>query len=222
MQGTGILFSEMTPPPGQDAAFHGWYDEEHIPIRMKVPGFLSGRRYAATGDAAGGFLAVYEVTDLAAFSTPEYQVVKTQPSALTKSMLSAVSGFTRYLGREISVARKPEAGTLDTPILYAVWFTVPEAETAEFDAWYDQDHTPLLMASPHWKMVRRFAVVDGEPEKYNRLALHYLSDMAAMTGPERDAARATPWRARMAEKPWFKGSYRVFTTHGARMTGRVA
>jgi hypothetical protein len=220
MQGTGILFSEMTPPPGREAEFHAWYDEEHIPLRMAVPGFLSGQRYGVDG----GFLAVYEMTDLSALATPAYDVVKNQPSDRTRDMLANVSGFTRYLGQEMSVQRKPELGgrALLAPLLYSVFFNVPEDRLAEFDAWYEQDHVPLLMESPDWWMVRRFAITVADPVPFNRLALHYLGSMDAMTSPAREKARNTPWRAKLAAEPWFKGVYKVFNQHGPRQTGRVA
>ncbi|MFT8243696.1 hypothetical protein [Roseomonas sp. BN140053] len=220
MQGSTILFSEMTPPPSREDVFHRWYDEEHIPLRVAVPGFRSAQRYAAT--EAPGFLAVYEMDTPAVLRSPEYGAVKGQPSALTRDMLGSVSGFTRYIGEEIAVRRRadgPEGGpaaALDAPLLYAVWFTVPAERCDDFDAWYEQDHVPLLMSSPDWWMVRRFRIIDGEPGRFNRMALHYLGDEAAMRSPARDAARATPWRARLAAEPWFQGEYSLFRRHGAR------
>ncbi len=62
MQGASVLFSEMTPPPGQEQRFHNWYDEEHIPLRMDVPGFVSAQRYRDLSENAKGYLAVYEMT----------------------------------------------------------------------------------------------------------------------------------------------------------------
>ena len=41
------------------------------------------------------------------------------------------------------------------------------------------------------------------------VALHYLAGIAALTSPEREAARATPWRDRLAVERWFRGEYRV-------------
>lgn len=112
--------------------------------------------------------------------------------------------------------RKPDASPEDAPLLYAVWFDVPADRLTDFDAWYDEDHAPLLMQAPAWLGIRRFDVGVSDPVPYNRLALHYLADRAALDGPERAQARATPWRARLAAEPWFKGSYKVFDRHGAR------
>ena len=221
-QGSAILFSEMTPPPGEVDTFHRWYDEEHIPLRMAVPGFLSARRYQDTTVGAAGFLAVYEMATPDVLRSDAYGVVKNQPSDLTRRMLGAVTGFTRYIGTEISCCAKPDvapADALDAPLLYAVWFNVPADRCAAFDEWYEEDHAPALMQSPDWLMIRRFAVSDGTPHPYTRLALHYLADVAAMTSPARELARATPWRGRIDAEPWFKVAYTVFGAHGPRQGG---
>ena len=65
-------------------------------------------------------------------------------------------------------------------------------------------------------MVRRFRIIDGEPERWTHLALHYLADSRALTSPERERARASPWRARLAQESWFNGKYFVFAKHGVR------
>lgn len=222
MQGASVLFSEMTPPPGQENRFHNWYDQEHIPLRMNVPGFVSAQRYRDVGENAKGFLAIYEMNEPQTIKTPAYTEIKTKPSATTHEMLTTVSGFTRYIAAETSVRRQPaEAGigAINAPLVYAVWFEVPESAQRDFDAWYDLDHVPHLMECKDWLMVRRFRVVDGEPTSANRLALHYLADRSALESPQRAAARATPWRERLAALPWFSGRYNVFEKLGARHLG---
>ena len=59
-------------------------------------------------------------------------------------------------------------------------------------------------------MVRRFVVDAPGDDVPTHLALHYLDDLSALSSPERDAARKTPWRARLAEEDWYRGSYRLF------------
>ncbi|TWG79000.1 hypothetical protein L602_000800000690 [Cupriavidus gilardii J11] len=221
LQGDTILFSEMTPAPEWAQRFHHWYDTEHIPNRRGLPGFLSAQRYRST--AKDSYLAVYEMESASALSTEEYRVVKEQPSDETRWMLSNVDGFTRYTCNQISLREAGDgkghslgAGELDAPVLYAVWFDVPAERKADFDAWYDEDHVPLLMQCEDWRMVRRFDVASGEPGRYTRLALHYLADVAALDSDARKRARETPWRARIASEPWFRGVYDVFVRHGAR------
>ena len=50
------------------------------------------------------------------------------------------------------------------------------------------------------------------------IALHYLHNLRALESKERDKARATPWRERLAGHAWFKGDYRVLYKFGTRQT----
>jgi hypothetical protein len=210
-----VLFSEMTPPAEMEDDFNAWYDNEHIPLRMGAPGFRSAQRYKA--DDTKEYLAVYEMDAPDALQTPAYTEIKNRPSETTRSMLGAVSGFTRYIGSEIGSVTSTSLGEmLGAPILYAVFFAVPDERKADFDAWYATDHVPLLMEEAQWLGIRRFEILDGAPERFNRMALHYLADKSALESDARRKARATPWRAKLAEEPWFKGRYLVFSRLGHR------
>jgi hypothetical protein len=138
-------------------------------------------------------------------------------------MLAGVNGFTRHSGNEIARVRQPNSdgqpdsdGLIDTPVLDAVWFAVPPGCLADLDAWYDQDHVPILMQQMNWIAVRRFDIVDGEPEPFNRLARHYLADAAALDAKQRRPARKTPWPQRLAAETWFNGRNSLFKRHGTR------
>jgi len=218
-QGETILFSEMTPPPDREATFNQWYDHEHIPLRMAAPGFRSAQRYR--DGATLNYLAVYEMDSPEALATPDYGRIKNQPSDTTRAMLGAVSGFTRYIGRTIGEHGLSGTEWLASPVLYAVFFQVPSASVTEFDSWYAEDHVPLLLGDPRWIGTRRFEIVDGAPHPYNRLALHYLADRDVLDSEARAKARATPWRARLAQQPWFKGRYLVFDKIGERQAARA-
>jgi len=203
--GGAILFSEMRPEAAWEDEFNAWYDTEHIPVRMAAPGFIGARRYRAT--ESDDYLVVYEMASMAALATPEYDRIKNQPSELTRRMLGGVHGFTRYLGETSAVAGGAQAGALDAPLLFAAMFDVPPAD--------EQDHVPLLLECSDWLMVRRFHLTAGEPRPFNRLALHYLASVEALSSPARAKARETPWRERMAGRDWFgKGRYAVFRRVG--------
>ena len=220
MQGSAILFSEMTPQSAWEPEFNDWYDHEHIPLRMGVEGFVSAQRYKSLRD--GSYLAVYEMQALGVLKSEAYGRVKNQPSDVTRRMLKDVSGFTRYLCEEIGEQRSPHAGAsaesaaINGACLYPVFFQVPVDRAQAFNDWYEQDHVPLLLESPDWLSCRRFRIRDGEPGAWTHLALHYLRDPRALDSPERERARATPWRARLAAEPWFKAHYLLFERRGAR------
>lgn len=220
MQGPSILFSEMTPAPSWEGEFNTWYDTEHIPLRMAVDGFVSAQRYKSISDAS--YLAVYEMDSLDVLKSEAYGQVKNHPSALTKRMLDGVTGFTRYLGDQISEQRAAHAGQdpVDADYLYTVFFNVPAERYQDFNEWYEQDHVPLLLECKDWLMCRRFLIKDGAPKTWSHLALHYIKDPRALDSPERQRARQSPWRAKLAGEPWFNGHYMVFARHMPRQVGR--
>jgi hypothetical protein len=219
-KGHAVLFSEMTPGEEFADRFHDWYDTHHIPIRMDCPGFISAQRYKRQDGP--GYLAVYEMNDTQVLSSDAYKVIKNNPSEETAWMLKNVTGFTRYLAGETSVQPAGDAASsqIDAPLLYAVSFNVPAEAHADFDAWYETEHIPLLMECPEWLMVRRLRVTDGVPETYTHMALHYLADAKALASPAREKARGTAWRARLAQHDWFKATYAVFERHGQRQIGK--
>jgi hypothetical protein len=68
--------------------YNRWYDEEHLPRLVTVPGVLRARRYASV---AGGprYLTAYELTDRDAFESPAgLQARKTPWTAKMRSLFS--------------------------------------------------------------------------------------------------------------------------------------
>src|SRR5262245_57053041 len=136
MQGSTILFSEMTPDASWEDEFNDWYDHEHIPLRIAA-GFGSAQRYRAEGTR--NYLVVYEMDSPAVLKTPAYLAVKNNPSDRTRRMLSTVTGFTRYIAEQTgSYARGVDRVTaLDAPCLYSVFFDVPPQRQDEFDTSFE-------------------------------------------------------------------------------------
>jgi hypothetical protein len=214
----------MTPGASWEDQFNDWYDEEHIPLRMGLPGFYSAQRYRTPGGLR--YLAVYELGSPGALETKEYGTVKNNPSERTSRMLSGVTEFTRYIGEEIGYTTRLDdlsfqASSLNAPLLYAVFFEVPDEYRGEFNDWYEKDHAPLLLECEDWLAVRRFRIVKGAPKSWTHLALHYLADERALHSPERLRARSTTWRSRLAKHSWFNPGYSLFNTWGPRSLTRV-
>src|ERR1051326_2141529 len=162
-QSGSILFSEMVPDASYEAEFNDWYDREHIPLRMGVPGFHSAQRYVVPGTRH--YLAIYEMESPAVLKTPAYQEVKNHPSERTRWMLRTVGGFTRYIADQIDVQMSGH-NPIDAPYVYAVFSAVPQNGEPEI-----KDRL----------MVRRFRIIDGEPEKWTHLALYYLAEIGGLS-----------------------------------------
>jgi hypothetical protein len=201
----GLLFSQMEPPPGWEADFHDWYNTEHIPVRMALPGFSSAVRYEAI-EGEPKYLACYFLSDLAELESPAYRRLKTDPGERTARMLGNVRGFTRYTCDELSDTGE---NTEPSRYLQVVAFSVPDGARAEFEGWYAEEHVPMLMKADGWLRVRRYAVrPGGDGPAWTHLALHELRDPAVLDSPERAAARDTPRRAALAANDWFGRSGR--------------
>jgi len=198
-----ILFSQMEPPTELTGEFHDWYENDHIPARMALPGFQGARRFRAL-DGEPAYLAVYELDDLEALQTDGYRQLKAAPSALTDRMLNLVHGFTRFTCEQIADIGEPIYGDY----LSAVAFAVPEEFTAEFDHWYEDEHVPMLLEAGDWLRVRRYRVLDGTGGPWTHLALHELASTGVMDSPERARARKGPLRDALAGNDWFARSGR--------------
>jgi len=220
MKGSTILFAEMIPDADWEDRFNKWYDGHHIPARMAAPGFISAQRYRDPERL--NYLAVYELSSAAALETPEYSRIRTQTNIETKWMQANVSNPTRYVAEEVGITRRDglSGDPLDAPVLYAVFFSVPDDRLAEFDAWHTGEQIPLLLKCKDWLMCRRLLVADGDPQPWTHLTLHYLADESALTSPEREAARSTPLRNKLVAEPWFNPSTLVFQRHGKRFVGK--
>ena len=188
----GILLSQMDSPPGQEREFHDWYDTEHIPDRLVIPGFAAASRYEIT-DGAPRWLVIYELDDLAAFDRPEYVRLKTEPSERTRTMLASVTGFTRYtcdLRREAGAAGDHDHVGVEA-------FTVAAGGAEEFEAWDDERSGPLL-AEPDRLRLRRYRVLEGAGGPWTHLVVHELAS-ASVWNPQ-EAASAWLYRCRSRQE----------------------
>jgi len=53
--------------------FNAWYDSEHLPERLAIPGFRSARRWSADcAPAEGKYRATYELDSPAVLQSPAY------------------------------------------------------------------------------------------------------------------------------------------------------
>ena len=214
LKGRAVLFSEMTPAAGDEARFNDWYDGHHTPSHVQgVPGFLSAHRYEMPGGP--GYCAVYELDDPAALETEEYRSRKYAPDARTRSMRASISGFTRYIGREIGFLGDAETA-LDAEILLATFFTVPVRRQAGFLDWYADEHAPMLIACPGWLMVRTMAVIDRDPAPFTHMILHYLAHQDVRAAPEVARAHDTARRRRLAAEPWYAPHSVMYRKRGKR------
>ena len=217
-KGGGVLFSEMTPPDGAENHFNNWYNNHHMPSHVYgVPGFRSGQRYKVPDRP--DYLAIYDLESPATLTDDEYVNRKYKPDAPTKKMLSEVVAFTRYIGDEIGFQVREGVSVddaLDAPLVLGVFIELPDDAADEFVDWYQTEHTPMVLESSLWRMVRHMKIVDADPNPFTHMFIHYIESEDALNSEELAAARATEWRNRLAEKDWFKTHPVMYHRHGKR------
>jgi hypothetical protein len=73
MANRGLLLTLTEPPPVMEEEFNAWYDDEHLPERLAIPGFRSARRWVAdVKPGEGKYLATYELDSLGVLESPAY------------------------------------------------------------------------------------------------------------------------------------------------------
>lgn len=96
----GFLLVLMQPPPTLEEEFNAWYDTEHIPERLAVPGFETALRYVCI-DGAPRYLAMYDLAGPDVLSSPAYlKVGFGNASPWTKRVTSRVRIY-RSFGQQI-------------------------------------------------------------------------------------------------------------------------
>ena len=206
-----LLFVYSSPGPVDLAEFTDWYDNEHVQNRLATPGFGAVARFRAADGAKPEWLATYEVKP-GTFETPAYKALGENSSAREKRIMSSVATLDRRVYSPVSDAwANGVTPTTDAPpVLMAVSMSVPDEVVPDLEAYYEQEHFPLLLAVPGWRRSRRFVLTAGTGPKY--LSLHEIESEAAFGEPSYQAATSTPWRDRILASAIGREK-RVFTLH---------
>ena len=147
--------------------FNRWYDEEHIPERLSIPGVLNAARYVAV---RGGpkYLACYEIVAPETWHSDAWQHHLNHPTEWSKRMSPSVIGdnYIRNLYRLIYPDDVPEAtaNAEMAPALLVGRMEVPIELDEVFNAAYDAERLPLYYTVPGYIRGRRWEVLMGEPK----------------------------------------------------------
>jgi hypothetical protein len=96
----GFLLVLMQPPAAFEEEFNAWYDTEHLPERLAVPGFETGLRFVCTSGHPR-YLAMYDLAHPRVLDSAEYlRVAFGNSSPWTLRVLQRVHVY-RSCGRQI-------------------------------------------------------------------------------------------------------------------------
>lgn len=187
----GLLYVLAEPGAVDEAEFHDWYDGEHAPARLAVPGIRTGYRYRALDGVRPSWLAWYEL-DLRALASPAYRAARRR-SPRERSIVDRLATLDRRVYELTGEygQRGPDVGP--APVVVSVGLS--SNDEPELDRWYREEHVPLLLDVPGWHRIRRYRrVVGAGPDV---LAWHEISGVALFDAPRYRTATSTPWRDRV-------------------------
>ncbi|KAG4033265.1 hypothetical protein MFRU_005g02780 [Monilinia fructicola] len=232
----GLLYVTMQPQESlPDSQWHDWYNNEHGPLRLRLPFITNGFRYRATDISASNpaspshpeWMALYDVTDMAGMNTETYlrlrgPEVKTEREKETMAQIKVDRKLYDYIsGREIDGYKKVEEVGYDEGN-YVVAFTaeVNEEFDEEYNKWMEEEHLPMLAKVPGWRRSRRFVTssILGGKEGKEYLNIHEYAPQNGVSGEAFQAAISTEWSKKLlatALKSKKVRHYDLYYTFGA-------
>ena len=192
----GLFYVYTDPGSVGEAEFHDWYDHEHGPARLTVPGFGAAYRYRALDGEKPPWLALYELDRPDVIDSPEYKALGANACDRDKAVGAGLATLDRRVYEQIS-ENGPAAGH-PAPVILAVAMSVPEGSEDDVAAWYTEEHILMLLAVPGWRRIRRFRLtraLDGPGPDI--LSVHELTGPEVLEEPGYRAAISTPWRDRV-------------------------
>ncbi|KAH9478808.1 hypothetical protein JR316_0009269 [Psilocybe cubensis] len=188
--------------------FNDWYDNEHAPKRLTVPGFDTARRYKAVDAQTPTWLAIYDLASPSVpFDAPYKSLV---PSDKDKSIIPRLEFFTRSVWELIS--EQPSSALTAAPahLLIVTCLATGQKESDELNKWYETEHIPDILAVGCTR-ARRYKLVESvdltkktnpsPDEVHNYLAVYDFPNGDYINNPAFGASVRTPWALKALAPP---------------------
>lgn len=194
-----LVFNE--PVAGKEDEYNQWYDQQHAPDVVAVPGFVSAQRFIYNSSVQWReaalkkprYLVLYTIStdDLPAVIAEVKRRLSTGQTRISTA-LDPKSGqmyfYRAFRPRVPGVGGQPadaQPGPMQT--YYQIVFGDATAgKDDEFNTWYDQDHVPALVAAPGFRFAQRTVISDVQmlpienPSRYLVLFEIVTSDLPAV------------------------------------------
>ena len=106
--GNTVLVVTMDVDEADESEFNEWYNEQHLPERMAIPGYVSARRFKLeNGNNALKYLCIWEMVDGSPLQSEMYKDQNAHPTELYLRVNKTIKLRTRGLYLQVY----PEAGT---------------------------------------------------------------------------------------------------------------
>jgi hypothetical protein len=194
----GLLLAVFDFSTARADEFHDWYDLEHVPERLAVPGILNAERWIGDEDPHLA-IAAYDLESPEVMRSPPYTAVAgDNVSVWTRRLAGKTNRLMRFEGEQL----RPGDGLAPsgaTGLLVASMNIDPSIE-ADFTDWYDTEHLPSLSAVPGVLSGRRYRATGPSERQY--VALYHLESPEVARSDAWRRAADTPWSAKL--RPYFR------------------
>ena len=198
----GILIAAMDYSDVAADEFHDWYDTEHIPERLAVPGFLNAERWLGSANPKQS-LALYDLDTVGVLQSAPYRAVGgANGSPWTKRVTGRTKSIIRFEGEQLRPGDALAPAGAAALLLIAM-NVAPEAE-AEFNEWYNTEHIPALGSVPGTLCARRYRGT-GATQRY--AAIYHFANPDVPNSAAWKSAGGTPWTEKM--RPYFRDFLRL-------------
>src|SRR5260370_11406892 len=178
----GLFYVYTDPGSVDEAEFHDWYDHEHGPARLTVPGVRSMYRYGALDEEKPPWLALYDLDSPGVLDSPSYKALAAQASDRDKSVTAGLAALDRRVYEQLSSDGPAWDGP--APVILAVAMSVSAGAEDDLAAWYTDEHIPMLLEVPGWRRIRRFRLTRSmDAPGPDFLSLHELAGPQGPGGP---------------------------------------
>jgi hypothetical protein len=198
----GILIAAMDFSAAPEDEFHDWYDLEHLPERLRVPGFLNADRWLGS-DNPKISVATYDLDNVAVLHGPPYLAVGGENATpWTRRTAKFRKMIMRYEGEQLVPGER--TAPPDAAGLLLVGLNIAVEHEREFNEWYNSEHLPALAAVRGVLCARRYRGT-GATQRY--VALYHLRAPEVSRSAEWRNAADTPWTQRL--RPHFRDLLRL-------------
>ncbi len=163
-KGTGLMMVWMDVPADKEEEFDHWYNEEHLPELLAIPGVLNAARYEAVSSGPK-HLACYElespaVVETEAFTSrkPTEWAQRIGPRVIATNRINNV--YRMIYPKELNPAIA-SAGM--APALQIGRMDIAPENSEEWNKWYSGVYVPNYEKVPGCIRGRRWNAVRGEP-----------------------------------------------------------
>ena len=220
---TYVLLVFSNPVAGMEDVYNQWYDHQHAPDVVAVPGFVTAQRFVLSdpqlriSKPLPKYLVIYKIVsnDLPAVYAEVNRRLQTKMTVMDPSFDRSTSiNFTYKVMRPMIYHGKgPTSGTSghadavndahpDLHVYYQLVFvdSVPGKED-EFNRYYDTQHAPEVVAAPGFVNAQRYTLSDTQLGTKPALAKYFILYKMSSNNLASDIAEFKRLSPSMAKSP---------------------